>query len=279
MNWKKGNIKTFQNTLDARMSNRGIVSVIMPAYNSEAFITESIQSVIAQTYTYWELLIIDDASSDATKQIIEKFSSEDHRIRLFVNSSNSGTYHSRNKGIKAASGEFIAFLDADDLWKPKKLEKQLKVLSKPNVAACFSSYELINEKGKKLNKKVQALPVLHYERLLKANYVGNLTGIYNVNILGKIYCPPILKRQDWALWLRVIEEGGPIEGIQESLAFYRVRKNSISKNKLEMLTYNFKVYRSILKYGFFKSIWWMLIFLNEQFFVKPKQIKAISNEK
>ncbi|CAL68227.1 glycosyltransferase family 2 protein [Christiangramia forsetii] len=261
------------------MEDRGLVSVIMPAYNSEVFITESIQSVIRQTYPNWELLIIDDASSDTTKQIVQKFSSEDERIKLLKNSTNAGTHHSRNKGIKAASGNFIAFLDADDQWKPQKLEKQLKVLSKPNVAACFSSYELINEKGASLQKKIQALPVLDYDKLLKANYVGNLTGIYNVSILGKVYCPDIPKRQDWALWLKVIEEGGPIEGIAESLAVYRIRKNSISTNKLEMLKYNFKVYHSVLKYGFFHSIWRMLIFLNEQFFVKSKQVRAISNEK
>ena len=125
------------------MKAEGLVSVIMPAYNSEVFISESIQSVINQTYPNWELLVIDDASSDSTKKIAEKFSSEDSRIRFFQNSSNSGTHHSRNRGIKAASGDFIAFLDADDLWKPEKLEKQLIILSKPNIAACFSSYELI----------------------------------------------------------------------------------------------------------------------------------------
>lgn len=261
------------------MEDRGLVSVIMPAYNSEAFISESIKSVLQQSYANWELLIIDDASSDATKKIIQKFFSEDGRIQLLQNDINLGTHHSRNKGIKAASGNFIAFLDADDRWKAEKLEKQLKVLSKPNVAACFSSYELMSEDGAALNKIVQALPVLHYHKLLKANYVGNLTGIYNVKILGKIYCPDILKRQDWALWLKVIEEGGPMEGIQEPLAVYRVRKNSISTNKLEMLTYNFKVYHGILKYGFFQSLWKMLIFLNEQFFVKSKQVRAIPDEK
>lgn len=147
------------------------------------------------------------------------------------------------------------------------------------MAACFSSYELINEEGEHLNKQIQALPILHYNKLLKANYVGNLTGIYNVNILGKIYCPEISKRQDWALWLKVIEDGGPIEGIQESLALYRQRKNSISNNKFEMLRYNFKVYHDILKFGFLESIWRMLIFLNEQFIVKSKQVKTISKEK
>ncbi|SDS38528.1 glycosyltransferase family 2 protein [Gramella sp. MAR_2010_147] len=261
------------------MKSNGLVSVIMPAYNSEAFITESIRSVIFQTYENWELLIIDDASTDATREIIKKFSSEDTRIHLLKNPVNSGTHISRNKGIKAASGDFIAFLDADDQWKPEKLTKQLNVLSKPNVAACFSSYELINEEGEHLNKQIQALPILHYNKLLKANYVGNLTGIYNVNILGKIYCPEISKRQDWALWLKVIEDGGPIEGIQESLALYRQRKNSISNNKFEMLRYNFKVYYDILKFGFLESIWRMLIFLNEQFFVKSKQVKTISKEK
>lgn len=126
---------------------------------------------------------------------------------------------------------------------------------------------------------MQSLPVLHYDKLLKANYVGNLTGIYNVSILGKIYCPDISKRQDWALWLKVLEEGGPIEGIPESLALYRLRRNSISTNKIEMLKYNFAVYHSVLKYGFFHSIWRMLIFLYEQFFVKSKQTKSILSEK
>jgi len=261
------------------MKAEGLVSVIMPAYNSEVFISESIQSVIDQTYANWELLVIDDASSDTTKEIVEKFSSKDSRIRLLENSTNSGAHHSRNRGIRAAVGNYIAFLDADDLWKPKKLKKQLKVLSKPNIAACFSSYELIDEKGSHLNQVIEALPVLHYEKLLKANYVGNLTGIYSVDILGKIYCPDILKRQDWALWLKVLEEGGPMEGIEESLAFYRKRNNSISTNKIEMLKYNFSVYRSVLNYGFFKSIWRMVIFLYEQFFVKSKQTKAISAEK
>lgn len=251
----------------------------MPAYNSEAYITEAIQSVINQVHQNWELLVIDDASTDSTKEIVKAFAAKDSRIQLLANATNSGTHHSRNKGIKAASGVYIAFLDADDLWKPEKLSKQLKVLSKPNVAACFSSYDLMDENGDLLHKKIQALPILHYEKLLKANYVGNLTGIYNVDILGKIYCPQIAKRQDWALWLKVIDEGGPIEGLQESLAYYRLRKNSISNNKFEMLKYNFKVYHQVLNFSFMKSIWKMLIFLREQFFIKSKQVKPISARK
>lgn len=258
------------------MKDHGLVSVIMPAYNSEAFISEAIRSVMEQTYTNWELLVIDDASSDSTCKVIQKFSRADDRIHILRNDSNQGTHQTRNKGIEAASGDFIAFLDADDLWKPEKLEKQLKILSSNTIAACFSSYELISEDGKPLNKKVEALPVLTYHKLLKANYVGNLTGIYNTKVLGKVYCPEIRKRQDWALWLKVIEEGGPMEGILDCLAIYRIREDSISQNKLEMLRYNFRVYNHVLGYGLLRSFWRMLIFLNEQFFVKSRQIKAIS---
>ncbi|TBW27749.1 glycosyltransferase family 2 protein [Gramella sp. KN1008] len=257
------------------MKDYGLVSVIMPAYNSEAFISEAILSVLQQTYPNWELLIIDDGSSDSSFQIIEKYSKTEARIRILKNPTNQGTHISRNKGIKAATGDFIAFVDADDRWKPEKLQKQLQILSKEGIPACFSSYELISEDGKPLNKKIEALPVLTYDKLLKANYVGNLTGIYSVKALGKIYCPAIRKRQDWALWLKVIEKGGPMQSIRESLAVYRVRKNSISNNKLEMLRYNFRIYNQVLGYGLIKSLWRMLIFLNEQFFIKSRQIKPI----
>ncbi|GAA4310029.1 glycosyltransferase family 2 protein [Pontixanthobacter gangjinensis] len=256
------------------MMNNGLVSVIMPAYNSEAFIAEAIRSVIQQTYPDWELLIIDDASTDATKKIIRKLYQDDNRIRLLENSENRGTHYTRNKGIKAAQGDFIAFLDADDLWKPEKLKKQLELLSKENLAACFSSYELMAEDASLLNKKIEALPELTYDKLLKANYVGNLTGVYDQRKLGKIYCPDISKRQDWALWLNVIEKGGPMKGIREPLAIYRLRKNSISTNKLEMLRYNFNIYHKILGYDLLSSTWKMLIFLNEQFFVKSRQVKS-----
>ena len=251
----------------------------MPAYNAEGFIAESIQSVLDQTYAKWELLVVDDSSKDSTKNIVKRFSETDERIQLLENATNLGTHHTRNKGIKAAKGDFIAFLDADDLWKPGKLQKQVDILQDESIAACFSSYELISENGNPLNKKIEALPELTYEKLLKANYVGNLTGIYNVTKIGKIYCPEISKRQDWALWIKVIEKGGPMKGNLDSLAVYRVRKDSISRNKFEMLQYNFKVYHEILGYSYLSSLWKMLKFLNEQFFVKSRQVKTTTTEK
>lgn len=253
------------------MEDFGKVSVIMPAYNSGKFIGEAIDSVIAQTYPNWELIIVDDASTDNTTEIIRNRKSSDKRIQLFQNSKNYGTQHARNRAIEEATGRFIAFLDADDLWLPGKLEIQLKTLRNNNLAGCFSSYDLIDEKSEAVAKQIRALPELSYRKLLKANYVGNLTGIYNAEKIGKVFCPDIAKRQDWALWLEVIRRGGPLKGIQKSLAKYRLRKGSISKNKMEMLRYNFNIYHKVLGFGFAHSFWRMLIFLREQFFVKSKQ--------
>lgn len=257
------------------MKNNPLVSVIMPAYNAADFIAESIASVQQQSYIHWELLVIDDASKDGTSGIVEALRAEDSRIKLHSLPANQGAGFARNIGIKAATGDFISFLDADDLWMPGKLEKQLKVMREEEMEVCFSSYELISEKGQSLNKQVKALEFLTFEKLKKANYVGNLTGIYNSAKLGKIYCPLIRKRQDWGLWLLALEKSGGAIGIQEPLAKYRERKNSISGNKFEMLQYNYQVYRKVLKYSSQKSLFRMLFFLWEQLVVKRRQKVAL----
>ena len=247
----------------------------MPAHNAEAFISESISSVQQQTHTNWELLVIDDASHDQTVQIVEKFQATDERIKLYPLPANQGAGFARNIGIKASEGDFIAFLDADDLWKSEKLETQLKFMESNNAEVCYSSYELINEQGSSLGKKVVALENLPFSKLLKANYVGNLTGIYNRSALGKVYCPLIRKRQDWGLWLLAVKKAGGAKGITQPLASYRIRKHSISGNKWEMLGYNYKVYRKVLGFSAVKSAFWMLLFLWEQFMVKSRQTVAL----
>ncbi|WP_029036358.1 glycosyltransferase family 2 protein [Salinimicrobium xinjiangense] len=253
------------------MKQQPLVSVIMPAYNSAAFIAESISSVQQQTYPHWELLVIDDASIDGTSKVVEAIMAEDKRIRLHGLPANQGAGFARNIGIKAATGEFISFLDADDLWKPNKLEEQLQLMQGEQVDVCYSSYELMNEEGKSLNKQIRALETLSFTKLRKANYIGNLTGIYNASKLGKIYCPLIRKRQDWGLWLLAVEKAGGARAIQEPLAIYRERRNSISGNKVEMLKYNYQVYRKVLGYNSLKSLFWMLLFLWEQLGVKRRQ--------
>ncbi|WP_081208121.1 glycosyltransferase family 2 protein [Salegentibacter sediminis] len=256
------------------MNQNALVSVIMPAYNAERFIEASIKSVQEQTYSHWELLVIDDASADNTSVIIQEFAIADQRIKLIQNKENQGPGISRNKGISAANGKYIAFLDADDLWKPHKLSTQLDFMCENEVSVCFSSYEHITENGKKRREVVQALPYVTYQKLLKSNYIGNLTGIYNAAELGKIYGPEIRKRQDWGLWLAAVKRAETAKSIKEPLAIYRLRRNSVSGNKFEMLRYNFNIYNKVLGFGFFKSLRCMLMFLKEHFFVKRKQLKT-----
>ena len=251
---------------------KALVSIITPLYNSEAFISETIQSVLNQTYSNWELILIDDCSRDNTLNIANKFTLENTNITLIINETNQGAAISRNKGIMAAKGDYIAFLDADDLWKPEKLEKQITFMQNQNCDVCYSSYEQIDEAGKPLNKLIKALPNLTYKKYLKSNYIGNLTGIYNSKALGKITSPNLRKRQDWLLWLNAIKASRkPAQGLEESLAFYRVRENSMSSNKVELLKHNYWVYKKGLGFSKVKSMRFMLVFLWEHFFVKSKQ--------
>ncbi|MDX1753791.1 MAG: glycosyltransferase family 2 protein [Salinimicrobium sediminis] len=253
------------------MNKKALVSVIMPAYNAAGYIAESIRSVQQQSFEDWELLVIDDASKDGTSEIVEALRAEDSRIKLHVLPTNQGAGFSRNIGIKAATGDYISFLDADDLWKPHKIQTQLDLMKNENVQVCFSSYELIDERGKSLQKQIKALQFLPFKKLKKANYIGNLTGMYNASELGKIFCPLIRKRQDWGLWLLAVEKAGFAKGIEEPLAIYRERENSISGNKIEMLQYNYRVYREVLEYSSVKSLFWMLLFLWEQLLIKQRQ--------
>ena len=248
-------------------------------FNSEAFISETINSVVNQTYKNWELILIDDCSNDKTLEILKQFIPQHPNIKFLKNDINLGAAISRNVGIEAAQGKYIAFLDADDLWKPTKLQVQIEFMQTNNCDVCFSSYEQIDEVGIPLNKLTKALPELTYQKYLKSNYIGNLTGIYNAKNLGKITAPNLRKRQDWLVWLSAIKKSGkPAKGIRESLAYYRVRKDSMSSNKINLLKHNYWVYKKGLGFSTLKSIGYMLIFLNEHFFVKSKQTVSINRK-
>lgn len=248
-----------------------LVSVITPTYNTEAFISDTIDSVRAQSYTNWELVLVDDASSDRTVEILNSYAAIDDRIKVHILETNSGAAIARNTAIENASGAYIAFLDADDLWKPEKLTKQIAFMQEKNIAVSFTSYELMDEAGRSLGKMVKALPKVNFSKMLKSNYIGNLTGIYDAEELGKVYMPNIRKRQDWALWLTLVQKVGFAYSLEAPLSRYRVRENSISSNKLNLLKYNYTIYRKALKFGAFKSTVYLLRFLIEHFFIKPKQ--------
>lgn len=244
-----------------------LVSIITPSYNSSNFISLTINSIIKQSYENWELLITDDFSTDNTIDIIKKFKAEDSRIKLFQLSKNSGAGFARNISIKNSKGRYIAFCDSDDLWKENKLEKQLDFMSKHNLAFTYSNYELINDLGEKIGD-VRSPSIISHKDLLKNCYIGCLTVIYDVKKIEKKYFPLLRKRQDWALWIDILSNIKNTKGLDENLASYRIRQNSISSNKIKLIKYNWLVYHEFLKYGKIKSSLLMFRFLIYYFMFK-----------
>tara|TARA_R110000868_G_scaffold40945_2_gene140579 strand:- start:2872 stop:3654 length:783 start_codon:yes stop_codon:yes gene_type:complete len=252
-----------------------LVSILIPTLNSEKFISESIRSVQNQTYTNWEIILVDDCSTDATLSLVMELALKDQRIHFSKLTKNSGTGVARNSALAAAKGQYIAFLDADDLWKPEKLKKQIDFLINKNLPFTFSFYDCIDEKGNSLNKRVEAPLHLSYRQLFFCNYVGNLTAIYDVNFFGKIPISSIRKRQDWMLWLTVLKKIKVAHVVPESLAYYRVRTDSISTSKLDLIKYNFAVYRKFHGFSFLIAVACMKFFLFTQLLIKPRYIKSI----
>lgn len=252
-----------------------LVSIITPVYNSEKYLFETINSVINQTYLCWELILVDDASTDASIDIIKKFQAQDNRIKLFQLEKNSGTGIARNFALQKAQGRFIAFLDADDLWKPEKLQTQISFLQENKLPFTFSFYEVIDEQGIKLNREVQAPKNLKYWQLHFCNFIGNLTAIYDVNYFGKVPILSIKKRQDWILWLTILKKIKTATPVPQSLAYYRKRENSVSASKINLLKFNYSVYKNYFIYSTVTALFCMIIFLFFQFVVKPFYIKKL----
>jgi glycosyltransferase involved in cell wall biosynthesis len=251
-----------------------LVSIITPTFNSAKFITETIKSVQNQTYANWEMIIVDDCSSDETFEIVEQLSQRDTRIKCFKQEKNAGAGVARSKAVNQAKGNYIAFLDADDLWKPQKLEKQLRFMVANQLHFTFSFYECMDEEGVLLNKLITAPRKLSYRQLFFCNYVGNLTGIYDAGFFGKISISNIRKRQDWIMWLTILKQTKIAFPVPENLAIYRIRKNSISSSKVELIKHNYKVYRLYHQLNSVNAAICTLIFLFTQLIIKPTYIKV-----
>lgn len=232
-----------------------LVSIITPLYNSSLFLDKTINSIISQSYCYWELIIVDDCSQDNSIEIALDFSSKDIRIKVIQMEKNSGAAAARNTAIKAANGRFIAFLDSDDLWHPHKLEKQINFMLKNNYAFSYTAYEKINEEGKVIGH-VGAPMRLNYKQLLMTNEIGCLTAIYDTEILGKVYMPTETKREDYATWLSILKKIDYAYGMPESLGQYRVYANQSSAKKSKMAKENWNLYRNIENLSFIKSIYY-----------------------
>lgn len=238
------------------MESQPLVSVIMPCYNMASYVSDSIKSVIAQTYPHWELLIVDDASSDETVNIIKSYAQADSRIKLAIKKQNSGISDTRNQCIQMAQGQFLAFLDADDIWHPEKLEKQLSFMLAKNIGFTYSTYDWIDEDGKIMNKFINTIGNLDYKTYLRNTIIGCSTVMVNKAITGDVFVPKFRTSEDTATWLDILRKGLMAYAIDESLVSYRIRRKSASSNKIRASIDLWKVYRQHEKLPFFKAIYY-----------------------
>jgi len=241
------------------VSDKTLVSIIMPLYNCEKFITETIESVISQTYSHWELIVVDDKSIDNSPTIVENFLHKDSRIKLISLDKNSGPTNARNRAIEEAKGRYIAFLDSDDIWLPNKLQYQLAFLNDNNLVLTYSTYETIDEKSEYINTR-HCVPLITYKDMLKTNQIGNLTGIYDVDYFGKVYLENT-GHEDYILWLKLLKEIPYTKGITQVLAQYRIVGDSISANKFKVLKWQWNVYRKVEKLTVLQSIYYFIFYM------------------
>jgi glycosyltransferase involved in cell wall biosynthesis len=231
----------------------------MPAYNSEEYITLAIESVVNQTHSDWELIIVDDFSKDRTASIIGGYARKDPRIVFLQQQQNQGVAATRNRALEVAQGEYIAFLDSDDYWRSNKLERQLAFMAEKGALICCSNYARIDEKGNVLGV-VEPPRSIHYKDLLKSNFIGNLTGIYKAKELGKVFFKSI-GHEDYVAWLTVLKSGNPAYCIPEVLAFYRVYDQSTSSNKFKTINWQWKIYREEEQLNFCHSLYLMFFYM------------------
>jgi teichuronic acid biosynthesis glycosyltransferase TuaG len=230
-----------------------LVSVVMPVHNKEALLADSIESILGQGYQKWELIIVDDASSDGSLGVAERFSKEDPRIRFISLESNRGVAHARNAGIAQARGRYLAFLDSDDIWLPNKLIVQVAFMKERRAAFSFSQFRRFTADGW-LGAPLSVPAQVSYEDLLKGNVIGCLTVMMDRAQVGDIVMPPV-RHEDYVAWLTVLRRGHVAFGIQEDLARYRISRLSVSGDKARSAAWTWQVYRRSENLPLWKSIW------------------------
>lgn len=210
-----------------------LVSVIIPVYNAEKYISETIESVLNQTYQEIEIVIVDDCSNDKSRQIIENYAVNYSNIVFHTQDKNYGAAVARNKALRIARGRYVAFLDSDDLWYPQKIERQLKFMKNNNAPICFTSIEMIDEKNNLIKGKRDVRKIVNYKFLLKNTMIATSTVVIDRNTIGDFQMPNIRSGQDYATWLQLMRNGTNAYGLNEVLVKYRVRSNSLSSNKFK----------------------------------------------
>lgn len=234
-----------------------LVSIVVPVYNAERFIHDTIETVLNQTYTNWELLLVDDCSTDGSVKVIKTYITKDKRIKLLSNPSNAGTALTRNRGITAAKGRFIAFLDADDQWLPAKLQKQISFMLQKDCAFSFTSYEYADENCVPSGKIAKVPSSMTYKQAMKNTTIFTSTVVFDMKKLSKddIYMIDV-KYEDSACWWSVLKKIGTAYGIEEVLTYYRRSSGTYSSNKFNAMKMTWNLYRNVENMGKFKSAYY-----------------------
>ena len=247
--------------MKSRNHSIGLISVVIPAYNAEKTIEKAIQSAIAQSYSDIEVIIVDDCSQDGTVKIVNAYAKKDSRIKVFQNQTNRGAAFSRNRGVKEARGEWIAFLDSDDKWDLLKLEKQSDILKKnPSCPLCFTGSAFENKRGTRCSYMLSVPKQMNYHDLLKQNLISCSSVLVKKEALMEfpMQSDPMI-HEDLATWLKILKGGSEAVGVDEPLLIYRISSQSKSGNKLRAARMQWKTYQ-VVGIGYLKSIRYFLIY-------------------
>lgn len=255
------------------MINGELVSIIMPSYNTGQYISESIKSVIDQTYDNWELIIVDDCSTDNTDEVVKSF--DDFRIKYIKNNKNLGAALSRNIALRESKGKWIAFLDSDDLWSRDKLEKQIEFMLKNNFQFSYTKYEEIDENGAPLGVQITGPERITKRKMYNYCYPGCLTVMYDAEKIGLIQIKDIKKNNDYSMWLEICEKS-ECWLLDDYLGRYRKRKGSISRQSIiTLIGWHYKLWHEAKDKNIFISIWYTGRNLLYGFIKKMKYVKHV----
>ncbi len=256
------------------MKEQALISVVIPAYNAERFIEQTIKSVVAQTYQNIEIIVVNDCSTDKTMEILEKLKKTEKRLLVETLKENSGVSAARNKGVELAKGEYVAFLDADDLWREDKIEKQLDLIKESKAVLCCTGYNFIDEASKKLTGEHNVLQIIELEDILRKNYINTSSAILRKDVIKENKMEGENIHEDYLAWLRILKEYGQAVGVNESLTSYRVLSGSRSSNKFKGIGKTYRVYRmfglNIIK-SMYYTCWYIINGIKK--YSKIKEIK------
>ena len=234
-----------------------LVSIIVPYFKKKNFINQTIDSILNQNFDNFEIIMVYDDKDKSELELLEKFKNKDKRIKIIVNQENLGVGESRNKALKIANGKFIAFLDADDIWHPLKLSKQIEFMINNNFSITHTSYNIINEKNKKVG--VRLAKNLKFSDLIKSCDIGLSTVIIEKKLLDNLYFPNLRTKEDYVLWLQLTKKGYEFKAFDEFLTDWRLTKNSLSSSTFRKLIDGYNVYRKYLEQSILKSLINLLI--------------------